>query len=66
MAPVDLRASYFGAFTASFGLSMMIGPVGGGFVLERAGSKALWGGCAAIGIIAALIFSTLGKRLDGA
>lgn len=64
MAPIELRASYFGAFNASFGLSMMIGPVAGGLVLERAGSWALWGSCAAIGMVAAIIFSTLGRRLD--
>jgi len=65
MAPVDLRGSYFGAFTATFGLSMIVGPIAGGFVHERAGAVVLWGGCAVIGTVAAMIFATLGERIDG-
>jgi MFS family permease len=64
MAPPARRASYFGAFTAAFGLSMMIGPVAGGVILDRAGAAVLWGSCVLVGLVPATIFASLGTRLD--
>jgi len=65
MAPLALRASYFGAFNASFGLAMIFGPLAGGFVFHNAGGPTLWAICVPVGMAAAIIFWSLGARLDG-
>jgi MFS family permease len=64
LAPLELRASYFGAFTACQGLAMLLGPLAGGLLLVRAGAPVLWGTCALIGVLAAAVFASAGPRVD--
>jgi MFS family permease len=54
----ETRGRYQGLFTMSWGLASFAGPLLGPRVLEHGGPAALWGGCLAIGIIAAAGFAT--------
>lgn len=60
LAPADQRARYQGAWQASWSAAALA-PAAGAFVLARAGSPVLWGGCAAIGVIGALLVARLGR-----
>lgn len=60
LAPADQRARYQGAWQASWSAAALA-PAAGAFVLARAGSPALWGGCAAIGVLSALMAARLGQ-----
>jgi MFS family permease len=53
LAPAAARGRYQGMFTMSWGLSSFVGPLVGPRILEHAGPGALWGGCLAIGLVAA-------------
>ena len=68
LSPAALRGSYQGVYHASWGLSKMIGPALGGLVLARASSDALWGGAAALALVAAGVLAallpTLRRRLS--
>jgi MFS family permease len=55
LAPAQLRGSYQGAYQLSWGLSFFVAPALGSLVLGRLGPLALWGGCAAIGLVAATL-----------
>jgi MFS family permease len=48
LAPVELRGRYQGAFSMASGLAFAIGPVMGGELLTRFGSRVLWTTCLAI------------------
>ena len=58
-APVRLRGTYQGIYQSGWGLAHMIGPVAGGQVLARFGADALWSGCLALGLSAALAILVL-------
>lgn len=58
LAPPEARGRYQGVYTMSWGLAAFAGPLVGPFVLEHAGAVALWGGCLALGIVAALGFAS--------
>lgn len=60
LAPADQRARYQGAWQASWSAAALA-PAAGAFVLARAGSPVLWGGCAAIGVLSALLVARLGR-----
>lgn len=51
LSPVELRGLYQGIFGAAWGLAYFIGPLAGGWVYEHLGSRTLWMGCLALGII---------------
>lgn len=53
LAPEELRGRYQGAFSMSWGLAFAIGPVFGGEVLTRFGSRVLWAICLALGVAVA-------------
>ena len=53
-APTRLRGTYQGVYQSGWGLAHMIGPVAGGQVLARFGADVLWGGCLALGLVAAI------------
>ncbi len=54
----ETRGRYQGLYTMSWGLASFVGPLLGPRILEHGGPAALWGGCLAIGIIAAAGFAT--------
>ena len=58
-APDDLRGTYQGVYQSGWGLAHMAGPLVGGQVLARFGADALWGGCLALGLAAALVIFLL-------
>lgn len=49
LAPADIRGRYQGAYGFSFGLAVCAAPLVGMFVLDHAGSVALWVGCLCTG-----------------
>ena len=61
LAPIDQRGLFQGVFGASWGLAAFLGPLAGGFVFERFGSNALWGGCFALGCLMAVAYLALGR-----
>ena len=54
MAPVALRGRYQGAFGMSWGIAATLAPAAGSSALARLGPAGLWGGCFALGLLAAL------------
>ncbi|MFC8720269.1 MDR family MFS transporter [Kitasatospora sp. NPDC057198] len=61
-SPARARGRYQGVYSLSWSLASFVGPLGGGLLLQYAGSWALWGGCAAAGTLAALAFVAIGRR----
>ncbi len=55
-----MRGLYQGVFGAAWGLSFFTGPILGGWVFERLGSNALWGGCLAAGVLLAAGYLAMG------
>ena len=55
LAPPELRGSYQGVYQIAFGAAAMVAPMLGAFVLGRAGSYGLWGGCLGLGLITAAL-----------
>jgi MFS family permease len=64
LAPTHLRGSYQGAYQLMWGVSFFVGPALGSFVLGRLGPFALWGGCAALGILAAVLHLGLAANVN--
>jgi MFS family permease len=58
LAPAHHRGSYQGAFQLVWGLAGMAAPAFGSLVLAGAGARALWLGCLAIGLCAAILHLT--------
>jgi len=54
LAPPAMRGRYQGAFSLAWSFSMLAAPVLGSMVLAHAGRLWLWGGCAVVGLAAAL------------
>jgi MFS family permease len=52
LASPQLRGSYQGVFSMSWGFASCAAPVLGGWVLDRFGSATLWGGCLMTGLVA--------------
>ncbi|ROR43668.1 MDR family MFS transporter [Kitasatospora cineracea] len=61
-SPARARGRYQGVYSLSWSLASFAGPLGGGLLLQYAGSWALWGGCAAAGTLAAAAFVLLGRH----
>ncbi len=61
-APASLRGTYQGVYQSGWGLAHTVGPVAGGQVLARFGADALWGGCLALclGAAVAIVLLRLG------
>ncbi len=60
LSPAEMRGLYQGVFGAAWGLSFFTGPILGGWVFERLGSNALWGGCLAAGVLLAAGYLAMG------
>ena len=63
MAPVAMRGRYMGVFSMSFSSAIMIGAPLGGMVLKHLGGAYVWGGCLAVGLLAALIYQSIRKEM---
>jgi MFS family permease len=55
IAPRARQGEYMGYYTMCFGLAYAVGPWLGSVVMQRYGSPTLWLGCAAFGLISALL-----------
>ncbi len=63
LAPADLRGRYQGVFAMSWGVAFAVGPVLGGGLLTRFGSRPLWATCFALcAAVAAGHLLTAGPR----
>jgi MFS family permease len=62
LAPEDLRASYQGGYQFTLGAAMFAAPLIGSVTMQRAGSAALWGGCAVAGLLSALAYLVIAPR----
>ena len=56
LAPIHLRGLYQGIFGSMWGLAFFIGPVLGGWILERYGAAFLWSACFFVGVFIAFGF----------
>ncbi|MFJ8602430.1 MFS transporter [Streptomyces shenzhenensis] len=63
LADSELRGRYQGAYALAFSGASMIAPIAGGAVLDRFGPQAMWLGCAALCVAAAV---ALGLTARGA
>ncbi|WP_405012687.1 MDR family MFS transporter [Kitasatospora sp. NBC_01539] len=62
LSPARARGRYQGVYSLSWSLASFVGPAAGGFLLEHAGGRVVWGGCAVFGTAAAVAFLWLGRR----
>jgi len=53
LAPEAQRARYQGAYNMAWAGAVLVGPAAGSWVLQHAGRTVLWGGCLAVGAVAA-------------
>ena len=63
LAPAHLRARYMGVYAICFSAAMMVGAPVGGMILARLGGNYVWGGSAAVGMVAALAFWCVRNRV---
>ncbi len=61
VAPPHLRGVYQGILGLGIGVAVLVGPLAGAMALEHLGAPALWGGCLAVGLAAALGNAILGR-----
>ncbi|NLU68034.1 MFS transporter [Streptomyces sp. HNM0574] len=66
LSPVHGRGRYQGVFSLSWSLSALGAPLLGGFVIDRFGGNALWAGSAVLGMVAALGYGLLLRRVPAA
>ncbi|WP_043173892.1 MDR family MFS transporter [Streptomyces sp. NRRL B-24484] len=62
LSPARARGRYQGVYSLSWSLASFVGPAAGGYLLEHAGGRAVWGACAVFGTVAAGAFLLLGRR----
>lgn len=56
-APAALRGRYAALYTGIWSGAALLGPVAGGWLLDRGGPEAVWAACAALGALAAAGFA---------
>lgn len=64
IAPPGQQGVYQGSYSMSWSFGILLGPTVGGFVLQTFGEHALWSGCGTLGILAAVGFWFLLRRVD--
>ncbi|MER8185678.1 MFS transporter [Kitasatospora sp. NPDC094015] len=60
-APAEARGRYQGVYSLSWSLAAFLGPAAGGYLLEHAGSAAVWVSCGVCGTAAAAGFLLIGR-----
>ena len=63
LAPVRMRARYMGVLSMCHSGGNTIGAPLGGLILARAGAGWLWGGCLAVGLLAATGYAVIARHL---
>lgn len=63
LAPIQLRGRYMGVASMTFSVALMIGPPLGGWVLQRFGGTALWGGGCLLALVAASLYWSIRRRI---
>ncbi|MFE1264598.1 MDR family MFS transporter [Streptomyces albogriseolus] len=63
LSPVHGRGRYQGVYTSSWAVAALVAPLLSGFVIDRWGAAWLWGTCAVVGMVAALGYGLLMRRL---
>ncbi|MBD0689314.1 MDR family MFS transporter [Streptomyces sp. CBMA123] len=66
LAPTHGRGRYQGVYGLSWSLASLLGPAGGGLLLQYAGPAVLWSVCGAVGTAAALGYVVLARRTGAA
>jgi predicted MFS family arabinose efflux permease len=66
IAPPGQQGVYQGSYSMSWSLGILLGPVVGGFVLQTFGDHVLWSGCWVFGLLAAVGFWFLLRKVDAA
>jgi MFS family permease len=61
LSPVEARGLFQGVYGAAWGLAFFIGPLLGGWTFQHLGPDVLWGGCAALGLLAAAGYLLLSR-----
>ncbi|MEM8598820.1 MAG: MFS transporter [Bacteroidota bacterium] len=64
LSPDTLRGAYQGVYGAAWGLAFLVAPLAGGVVFEAMGRQALWTGCVGVGLVAAVGFASLARRVQ--
>ncbi len=65
LAPVEMRGRYMGLFGMTWGIGFGIAPVIGGLLSDRVAPVATWYGGLVLGVVAAVGFLLLARRLGG-
>jgi len=63
LSPVHGRGRYQGMYTLSWSLAALVAPLMSGLVIDRFGAEWLWGLCAVVGMVAAVGYGVLMRRL---
>ncbi|MBI5511663.1 MAG: MFS transporter [Deltaproteobacteria bacterium] len=63
LAPAHMRGRYQGLYSMTGGVAAVAAPAIGGAVLQHAGRVPLWGGCAALGLVAGLAQLARGRGM---
>ncbi|MEY9944365.1 MDR family MFS transporter [Kitasatospora sp. GAS1066B] len=66
LSPTHARGRYQGVYSLSWSAASFLGPAAGGLLLDHAGHRTLWYGCAVVGTVAAVGYLVLGRRADAA
>jgi predicted MFS family arabinose efflux permease len=64
IAPPGQQGVYQASYSMSWSFGILLGPTVGGFVLQTFGEHALWSGCGTLGLLAAVGFWFLLRRVD--
>ncbi|GAA2293370.1 MFS transporter [Streptomyces kunmingensis] len=65
LAPAEGRGRCQGVYTMSWSAAALVAPLAGGWVLDSAGARWLWAGCAALGTVTAVGYWLLMRGLPG-
>jgi len=64
IAPPGQQGVYQASYSMSWSFGILLGPTVGGFVLQTFGEHALWSGCGTLGLLAAVGFWFLFRRVE--
>jgi predicted MFS family arabinose efflux permease len=64
IAPPGQQGVYQASYSMSWSFGILLGPTVGGFVLQTFGEHALWSGCGTLGLLAAVGFWFLFRRIE--
>jgi len=66
IAPAGQQGVYQGSYSMCWSVGILLGPAVGGFILQTFGAQVLWSGCGGLGLLAAVGFWVLLKRIEPA